>query len=39
MPSSVIAGIRYDAERKRLVVNFVTERVYEPNSRPRDACQ
>ena len=29
MPSSVIAGIRYDAERERLVVNFVTGRVYE----------
>jgi hypothetical protein len=29
MPSSAIAGIRYDAEHERLVVNFVTGRVYE----------
>ena len=29
MPSSVIAGIDYDAERHRLVVTFVTGRVYE----------
>jgi len=29
VPSSVIAGIRYDAERERLVVNIVTGRVYE----------
>lgn len=29
MPSSVIAGIRYDADRHRLVVTFVTGRVYE----------
>ena len=29
MPSSVIAGVRYDAERERLVVNFVTGLVYE----------
>jgi hypothetical protein len=29
MPSSVIAGIHYDAERRRLTVTFVTGRVFE----------
>ncbi len=29
MPSTVIAGIQYDAERQRLAVRFVTGRVYE----------
>jgi hypothetical protein len=29
MPSTAIAGIDYDAERQRLMVTFVTGRVYE----------
>ena len=29
MPSTVIAGIEYDGVRHRLVVTFVTGRVYE----------
>jgi hypothetical protein len=29
MPSTAIAGIEYDSERQRLVVTFVTGRVYE----------
>ena len=39
MPSSVIAGIRYDAERERLVVNFVTGRVYEYVDVPPDVAR
>jgi hypothetical protein len=29
MPSTAIADIRYDPERKRLAVTFVTGRIYE----------
>lgn len=29
MPSTAIAGIQYDADRERLMVTFVTGRVYE----------
>jgi len=39
MPSSVIAGIRYDGERKRLVVNFVTGRVFEYIDVPPDVAR
>ena len=36
MPSSVIADLAYEPERERLVVTFVTGRVYEYRGVPAD---
>jgi hypothetical protein len=39
MPSTVIAGIQYDAQRERLAVTFVTGRVYEYVDVPPDVAR
>jgi hypothetical protein len=38
MPSSVIAGMQYDDERQRLLVTFVTGRIYEYVDVPPDVA-
>ena len=38
MPSSVIADIEYEPERERLIVSFMTGRVYEYRDVPADVA-